>query len=127
MSILDEVKRLAVSECANFSSQMNGIRNHCWGREANGYVCYLFGGKDAQRCPYFEKAVLPLDGDLEEAYFAGFSERREEDGEKVEHREPNQGEGFGKSPSSIPGNPGKVEVKRLSLAKAGREGFLSRR
>ena len=127
MSILDEVRKLAASECANFSFQMNGIRNYCWGRKSNGYVCYLFTGKQGKRCPYFESAILPLDGDLEEAYLNEFAERREADGEKVEHREPNQGEGLGKSPGSLPGNPGKVEVKRLSLAKAGREGFLSRR
>ncbi len=126
MSTIDEVRRLVASECANFSYEMNGIRNHCWGRKYNGYVCYLFGGKQAQRCSYFEKAVLPLDADLQEAYLNQFKERSEDNGEQVEHREPNQGEGPVQGVVSLKRNNGPLEVKRVSLAKTGREGFLSR-
>lgn len=64
-----QVRRLVVNECANHAREQNGIRDYCCYEWTEGYRC-IYVLKDAARCGYFEKSVLPVDVALEALYRA---------------------------------------------------------
>lgn len=61
------------SECANYDTEMNNIRNHCCINFSEDkdkeYQCNYYK-EDNFRCDYFENNVLPLDKQLEAVYYA---------------------------------------------------------
>ena len=61
------IQRLISNECACYSSTLNDIKNYCDKEKEKDYVCSLFKNK---RCEYFERAVLPMNPQLEALYQA---------------------------------------------------------
>ena len=95
--VLREVKGLVVSECANYSR--NGpfkTQHHCWKHETREKGICAYFRETQPRCSYFEKAVLPLDEELEESYHL----KEENNGGKTQDRESD----FGKGDVQVPGD-----------------------
>jgi hypothetical protein len=91
-----------------------------------GGVCDYFSGI-AKKCRWFEVAVLPLGGDLKETYFNEIQKKEEvNNGREIKNQQPDSRKELGGSPGYIKGDIGQVQVRRLSVAKPGREGLLSR-
>lgn len=61
-----KIKMLAKSECANYETKFNSVKDCCL-IKGN---CALITNDELVRCGYFEEAVLPLDPELEAVYFA---------------------------------------------------------
>jgi len=73
MNIKYQIKKLVVNECACYSPSMNRytnksviIKDYC-DKEKEDCRCFIFKDK---RCGYFEKAVLPINPQLEALYKA---------------------------------------------------------
>ena len=62
-----KIKKLIVDECACYSPNLNGIKHYCDREYDEDCCCRLF--KD-ERCGYFERAVLPMNPQLEALYKA---------------------------------------------------------
>ncbi|GAG59166.1 unnamed protein product [marine sediment metagenome] len=84
MDINQKIRKLVVKECACYSRISNDIKNYCdqEDQEQEDCVCLLFKDK---RCGYFEKAVLPMNPQLEALYKAKKSgyELSKEDKENI--------------------------------------------
>ena len=121
--ILREVKGLVVSECANYSR--NGpfnTQHYCWKREKSGKGSCAYFHEIRPRCTYFEKAVLPLNEELQESY----NRKEENHGGKAQDRESD----FGKGDVQVPGDfetvPAETPKFRGSLDRHRRTGVLPR-
>jgi len=67
MNINQKIKHLIVNECACYSAFLNDIKDYCDREYEEDCRCSLFKDK---RCEYFERAVLPMNPQLEELYKA---------------------------------------------------------
>ena len=67
MNINQQIKKLVVNECACYSSSLNGIKDYCDREQEEDCRCSIFRNK---RCGYSEKAVLPMNPQLEALYKA---------------------------------------------------------
>jgi len=86
MSIRQQIRRLVVKECACYDSSTKGIiyikntpqsitiKDYCDREQEKDCRCLMF--KD-ERCGYFEKAVLPMNPQLEALYKAEQQARKE--------------------------------------------------
>ncbi|RPF49516.1 hypothetical protein EDD75_0332 [Thermodesulfitimonas autotrophica] len=67
--VLTEVRKLAVSECANHRSDFCDIKHYCVLEPEPDKVCAFFSAANAaHRCSWFESAVLLLRPELQDAY-----------------------------------------------------------
>jgi len=73
MKIELQIKRLIVNECACYSASLNDIKDYCDREYEEDCQCSL--SKD-KRCGYFEKAVLPMNPQLEELYKADIKAKK---------------------------------------------------
>ena len=66
------VKKLIRNECACYSEGLNGIKDYCDRENTEDYRCVFFikESEDNARCGYFERAVLPMNPQLEALYIA---------------------------------------------------------
>lgn len=69
MNIGKSVKKLVIRDCANYDEVLNNIKDYCCREWTKGYRCIFFI-KDNAICRYFEKAVLPMNPQLEALYQA---------------------------------------------------------
>jgi len=67
MKTIKSIIKLVINECACYSPILNGIKNYCDKEYDEDCCCRLFKDK---RCGYFEKAVLPMNPQLETLYIA---------------------------------------------------------
>ena len=109
--LLTQIKRLVQAECANYLSKGPfGKPHYCWMKEkSNEGICLYFSGNDGH-CRYFEKAVLPLNDELEEDYH--------------EARRPLGGKGIGEVPESIERKPAGLSSSGVALAENRRKSLL---
>jgi len=61
---------LVTSECANHFGNLNGTSDYCCLEWTPDHRCVYFLEEDNPRCRYFEESVLPLDKEIETAYYA---------------------------------------------------------
>lgn len=121
--ILREVKGLVVSECANYSR--NGpfnTQHYCWKHEKRGKGICAYFHETQLSCPYFEKAVLPLDEELQESYH----HKEENHGGKTQDRESDFGRGDVQIPGDIETVPAEAPKFRGSLDRHRGAGILPR-
>ena len=69
MNISKSVKKLAIRDCANYDKVFNDIKDYCCLEWTKDYRC-LFFIKENAKCDYFERAVLPMNPQLEALYRA---------------------------------------------------------
>ncbi len=86
MNIKRQIKRLIRNECACYDPSTNGIiyiknipqsitiKDYCDREREKDYRCSIFKHK---RCSYFEKAVLPMNPQLEALYKAEHQAKKE--------------------------------------------------
>ena len=85
MNIKQQIKRLVRNECACYDPSTNGIiyiknipqsitiKDYCDREREKDCRCSIFKDK---RCSYFERAVLPMNPQLEALYIAGHKARQ---------------------------------------------------
>ena len=67
------VKKLVREECASYNESLNDIEDYCDQENTKDYRCIFFTGEeDNARCGYLEKAVLPMNPQLEALYIAEY-------------------------------------------------------
>lgn len=69
MNISKSVKKLVIRDCANYDEVLNDIKDYCCLEWTKGYRCIFFL-KGNTECDYFERAVLPMNPQLEALYQA---------------------------------------------------------
>ena len=69
MNIGKSVKKLVIRDCANYDEVLNDIKDYCCLEWTKGYRCIFFL-KENTECDYFERAVLPMNPQLEALYQA---------------------------------------------------------
>jgi len=69
MNIGKSVKKLVIRDCANYDEVFNNIKDYCCLEWTKGYRCIFFLKENA-KCDYFERAVLPMNPQLESLYKA---------------------------------------------------------
>lgn len=69
MNIGKSVKKLVIRDCANYDEVFNNIKDYCCREWTKGYRCIFFIKENA-KCDYFERAVLPMNPQLEALYQA---------------------------------------------------------
>ena len=69
MSIKQQIRSLVKNECVFYDPSSNGIKDYCDKEWTKGYRCIFFI-KYNSRCKYFERAVLPMNPQLEALYRA---------------------------------------------------------
>ncbi|GAI81974.1 unnamed protein product, partial [marine sediment metagenome] len=69
MNIGKSVKKLVIRDCANYDEVFNNIKDYCCREWTKDYRCIFFIKENA-KCGYFEKAVLPMNTQLEALYQA---------------------------------------------------------
>lgn len=69
MNIGKSVKKLITGDCANHDEVFNNIKDYCCREWTKGYRCIFFIKENA-KCDYFERAVLPMNPQLEAFYRA---------------------------------------------------------
>lgn len=69
MNISKSVKKLVIRDCANYDEVLNDIKDYCCLEWTKGYRCIFFL-KENTECDYFERAVLPMNPQLEALYKA---------------------------------------------------------
>jgi len=69
MNIGKSVKKLVIRDCANYDEVLNDIKDYCCLEWTKGYRCIFFL-KENTECDYFERAVLPMNPQLEAMYKA---------------------------------------------------------
>ena len=69
MNISKSVKKLVIRDCANYDEVFNDIKDYCCLEWTKDYRC-LFFIKENAKCDYFERAVLPMNPQLEALYQA---------------------------------------------------------
>ena len=69
MNIGKSVKKLVIRDCANYDKVLNDIKDYCCLEWTKGYRCIFFI-KESAKCDYLEKAVLPMNPQLEALYRA---------------------------------------------------------
>ena len=69
MNIGKSVKKLVIRDCANYDEVFNDIKDYCDGEWTKDYRCIFFIKENA-KCDYFERAVLPMNPQLEALYKA---------------------------------------------------------
>ena len=67
MKTIESIKKLVTNECAHHDKLQNNIKNHCDGEFTKSLQCIFFL-EDKARCEYFERAVLPMNPQLEALY-----------------------------------------------------------
>lgn len=65
--MINQIKKLVVNECACYSSISNNIKDYCDKEQEEDCRCRIFKDK---KCGYFERAVLPMNPQLEALYKA---------------------------------------------------------
>ena len=75
MNIGKSVKKLLIRDCANYDEVFNNIKDYCCLEWTKGYRCIFFIRENAE-CGYFEKAVLPMNPQLEALYKADIKARQ---------------------------------------------------
>ena len=69
MNISKSVKKLVIRDCANYDEVFNDIKDYCCLEWTKDYRCIFFLKENAE-CDYFERAVLPMNPQLEALYIA---------------------------------------------------------
>lgn len=125
MNTPQAIKNLVVNECANhLRTGPEGIKNHCYGRTVSRgkFVCIYFQEVVDPRCYWFEKAVLPLDGELNEE----FKKREERNGGEATDRAAVQREGARRGAGRVAGISPQSAGDGVSVGQLVREGVLPR-
>jgi len=69
MKTIESIKKL-VNGCNHHDKNFNNIKDYC-DRESTKSLQCIFFLEDKARCEYFEKAVLPMNPQLEALYWSG--------------------------------------------------------
>ena len=78
------VQKLVVDECHCYNISLNGIKHYCCKEMDKDCSCGIFKG---ERCWYFERAVLPMNPQLEALCRAELLKLNEEAKERIIERE----------------------------------------
>ena len=67
MKTIELIKKLVINECVHHDKNSNNIKDYCDKEFTKSLQCIFFL-KDKARCEYFERAVLPMNPQLEALY-----------------------------------------------------------
>jgi len=74
MKTIKSIRKLVTDECACYSPILNDIKDYCDREQDKDCRCLIFKDK---RCGYFERAVLPMNPQLEALYKAEHQAKKE--------------------------------------------------